>query len=65
MIRIIGTIRARANERSTWVSIGGTIVAASALPAPWSYVFVAIGIAGMLCPDGAITLPRNSPGNGP
>lgn len=50
MLTCIKYLRARLNERSTWASIGVAIVGAGALSAPWSYVFVAVGVIGTLVP---------------
>lgn len=47
-------IKSRLRERSTWVAIGAGITAASVLPAPWSYVFLAISIIGVLVPDSPV-----------
>ena len=46
---MIGFIKARLSERSTWLLIGAGVTAASALPEPWSYVSMAVGaIAAMI-----------------
>jgi hypothetical protein len=47
-------IRARLNERSTWVMIGASVAASAALASPWSYVAVAVGVIGALVPDGPV-----------
>ena len=47
-------IKARLSERSTWLLIGTSVAAASALVAPWSYVSVAVGVVAALIPDGDI-----------
>lgn len=44
-------LKARAGERSTWLMIGGAVAAASALPAPWSYFSLAVGIIAGMVPD--------------
>lgn len=51
-------LRHRLNERSTWVSIGAGVGGASALPAPWSYIAVCVGVIGALVPDGDIAGPN-------
>lgn len=51
---MIAFIKARLSERSTWMLIGAGVTAASALPAPWSYVSVAVGVIAALVPDGSI-----------
>jgi hypothetical protein len=54
MISTIRYIRARLNERSTWLLIGTGIAGAAALTAPWSYVAAAIGVIAALVPDGGV-----------
>jgi len=49
-MNIVGFIKARLNERSTWAAIGTGVTGAAALAAPWSYVFVAIAVIGTLVP---------------
>lgn len=51
---MIPYLKSRLNERSTWLLIGTGIAAASALPAPWSYVAAAVGVIAALVPDGSI-----------
>lgn len=48
-------IKCRLKEKSTWVAIGVGITAASALPAPWSYVFLAVSVIGVLVPGDALS----------
>jgi hypothetical protein len=52
---MIQFLKARLNERSTWLLIGTGIAAASALPAPWSYVSAAVGVIAALVPDGSVS----------
>lgn len=52
---MIGFIKARLSERSTWLLIGTSVAAASALVAPWSYVSIAVGAVAALIPDGDIS----------
>jgi hypothetical protein len=47
-------IRNRLTERSTWIDFGVAVSAAAFLPAPYSYLFIAIGVIGALVPDGRI-----------
>jgi hypothetical protein len=54
MITVIGYIRARLNERSTWLMIGAGVAGAAALMSPWSYVAAAIGVIAALVPDGEV-----------
>lgn len=52
---MIQFIKSRLNERSTWLLIGTGIAAASALPAPWSYMSMAVGVIAALVPDGSVS----------
>lgn len=56
---ILSYLKARLNERSTWLLIGSGVAGAAALPAPWSYVAVAVAAIAALVPDGAV-----KPGSG-
>jgi hypothetical protein len=47
-------LRARLDERSTWLLFGASITAAAALPWPWSAISCAVGMIGALTPDGAV-----------
>lgn len=51
---MIGFVKARLSERSTWLLIGAGVTAASTLPEPWSYVSMAVGVIAALVPDGSI-----------
>lgn len=44
-------IKARLEERSTWLLIGTAVTGAAALEWPWSLVVALIGIASSLVPD--------------
>ena len=44
-------VKERLSEGSTWVAIGGTVAAVSALSAPWSYVGLACGIMAAMVPN--------------
>jgi len=44
-------LRARLDERSTWVAIGAGIGVAAALPWPWSLVSAIVGVIAALVPD--------------
>lgn len=48
-------LRARLNERSTWVAVGVGITGAAALSPPWSYAFIAVAVIGALVPTGGQT----------
>lgn len=45
-------LRARLNERSTWVSVGVGITGAATFESPWSYTFVAVAVIGAIVPTG-------------
>jgi len=44
-------IRARLDERSTWIMIGAGITGAAALEWPWSLVSAIVGVIAALVPD--------------
>lgn len=50
MIKLIGYIKRRLNEKSTYAAVVAAISGAAMLPAPWSYVAVAVGVIGVLVP---------------
>jgi len=54
MIGAIRFIKARLNERSTWVAISAGAVAGAALEPPWSYVAAAAAFMAAMLPDGAV-----------
>ena len=47
-------LRARLDERSTWLLIGAGVTAAAALEWPWSLVSVIVAVIGALVPDGGV-----------
>ena len=51
-MKLVSYLRARLNERSTWLLFGTAIASAAALPWPWSAIFAAVGVIGALVPDG-------------
>jgi len=51
---MIQFLKARLSERSTWLLIGAGVTTAAYLPAPWSYVSMAVGVVAALIPDGDI-----------
>jgi hypothetical protein len=53
-MQLIAYIKARLDERSTWLLIGAAVTAAEALKWPWSLVSVIVGIVGALVPDGTV-----------
>jgi len=50
LMRFISYIKKRLAEKGTYVSIGAGVTGAAALSSPWSYVFLAVGILGVLAP---------------
>lgn len=44
-------VKSRLGEGSTWVSIGATVAAVSALPSPWCHVGMACGIMAAMVPN--------------
>lgn len=55
-MRLINYLRDRMIERTTWASIAAAIVGAAALPLPFSYLMIGVGIVGTLVPSPA---PKN------
>lgn len=53
-MRLLSYLKARANERSTWMLIGAAIAAASALPMPWAAASLVVGLVAALVPDGPV-----------
>jgi hypothetical protein len=51
---MIGFLRERFNERSTWLLIGAGVAAASELREPWSIVSVVVATIAALIPDGPL-----------
>lgn len=43
-------LKERLGERSTWASIGVAITGAAALPTPYSWLAIAVGVIGTLVP---------------
>lgn len=48
---MIAYLQARLAERTTWAAIGAAITGASTLPAPYSYMLIAVGVLGTLVPS--------------
>jgi hypothetical protein len=48
---MIGYLRRRLEERSTWVALGAAVAGAAALPSPYSWIAIGIGIIGTLLPS--------------
>ena len=51
---MIAYIRARMNERSTWLLISAGVATAAALASPWSYVAAVVGVVAAFVPDGGV-----------
>lgn len=51
---MIGFLKARLSERSTWLLIGTGLAGASMLPVPWSYMSATVGVIAALVPDGKV-----------
>lgn len=51
-MKALAYLRARLDERSTWLLFGAAIAAAAALPMPWSIVSAIVGAVAALIPDG-------------
>ena len=54
-MKVIAYLKARLDERSTWLLFGAAITAAAALSWPWSLVSAIVGIIAALIPDGPTT----------
>lgn len=50
-MRFLRYLRARLDERSTWLLIGTGVTGAAALEWPWSLAVALIGVAAALVPD--------------
>ncbi len=48
---MIAYLKARLGEKSTWAAIGIGVTGAAAITAPWSYVFMAVAVIGVLVPS--------------
>ena len=48
-------LKARLDERSTWIMFGAGVTAASALPSPWSYISMGVAVVAALVPDGRMS----------
>ena len=53
-MRLFSYLKARLNERSSWVAISAAIAAASALPFPWDIASAIVGTLAVLVPDGEV-----------
>lgn len=53
LFHALGQIKARLGEPSTWVAIGASVAAVSALAAPWSYIGLGCGVMAAMVPNQA------------
>ena len=44
-------LKARLAEKSTWAAIGVGIAGGAALPSPYNWLFIAVGLIGALIPE--------------
>ena len=51
LLSTLSYLKSRLREASSWLAIGSGVTAASALAAPWSYVFLAISVIAVIVPD--------------
>lgn len=49
-MKLVGYLKSRLSEKSTWAAIGVGIPAAAILPPPWSVVMIAVTVIGVLVP---------------
>lgn len=47
-------LRRRLNERSFWIGTGTAVAACAALPSPWNWISLAVGVIASLVPDGQV-----------
>lgn len=50
----VAFIKGRLQEKSTYVFLGAGVAAASALPAPWSYISMSLSVVASMLPDHVI-----------
>ena len=51
-------LKARLSEKSSWAAIGVGIAGGAALPSPYSWLFIIVGVIGALIPEPARTPPE-------
>lgn len=51
LVRGLSYVKTRLGEGSTWVSIGASVAAVSALTPPWSYIGLACGVMAAMVPN--------------
>lgn len=53
-MKLLSYLKARLNERSTWMLFGASVATASALTLPWSVASVVVGVIAAMVPDGPV-----------
>lgn len=53
-MKALAYLKARLNERSTWMLFGASVATASALTVPWSVASVIVGVIAAMIPDGPV-----------
>lgn len=48
---VIGYVRRRLGERSTWMGFFGLMAPVAGMPSPWCWLALVMGVAGVLIPD--------------
>ena len=48
---MIGYLKRRLAEKTTWASIAVAVTGAAALPSPYSWIIIGLGICGVLAPS--------------
>ena len=51
IVKTLRFLKARLGEKSSWAAIGVGVAGGSALPSPYSWIFIAVGVIGALIPD--------------
>ena len=63
-MKLLSYLKARLNERSSWVAISAAIAAASALPFQWDIASAIVGVMAVLVPDGEVKKGKPNDGAG-
>lgn len=50
-MKLISYLADRLRERSTWTAIGASVMGAVALPMPFPWIMIAVGVIGTLVPS--------------
>lgn len=48
---VLGYLKRRLEERTTWAAIGLAVTGGAALPSPYSWIVIAVGVIGVLVPS--------------